>query len=332
MMAGLRRSLHFVPGGNERMLAKALDTQADALVLDLEDAVTPARKDEVRTMVARWLGEADFGGKEKIVRMNPLDTPWGFADLEATMAVPPDAYLVPKAETLEGLNLIDAELSRLERRFGHADRQVGLIPIATETPRGALNVRSFPACPRVVAMTWGAEDIAASLGAAANRDADGRYLPVFEHCRVATLLAAAAGGAQPIDTVYPDFRDADGLRRDCAAGAQTGFTGKLSIHPDQIEPINAAFTPTAAQVEEAAALVAAFDQAQAEGRMAFAFQGQMVDAPHLARARLVLERARLIDQQGEHQHPLGGGRQALAVERDIAETGTTEAQEQRSKP
>ena len=297
MMARLRRSLHFVPGGNEKMLLKSLATDADGLVLDLEDAVAPARKAEVRSVVADWLAQADFGGKERVVRMNPLDTPWGVADLEATMACPPDAYLVPKPETLADLNLIDAELSRLERAFGHGERQVRLIPIATETPLGALNVRSFPACPRVVAMTWGAEDIAASLGAPANRDADGRYLPVFEHCRVATLLAAAAGGVQPIDTVYPDFRDAAGLGRDCFDAARTGFTGKLSIHPDQIEPINAAFAPAAAEVEEAAALVAAFDQAQAEGRMAFAFQGRMVDAPHLARAGLVLERARQIDEQ-----------------------------------
>ncbi len=294
-----RRSLHFVPGGNEKMLLKSLDTAADGLVIDLEDAVTPERKEEVRTVVARWLAEADIGGKERkerVVRMNPLDTPWGFADLAHTMACPPDAYLVPKAETLAGLSLIDAELSRLEREFGHEDRQVGLIPIATETPLGALNVQSFPSCPRVVAMTWGAEDIAASLGAPVNRGEDGRYLPVFEHCRVATLLAAAAGGVQPIDTVYPDFRDAEGLARDCREAAQSGFTGKLSIHPDQIEAINAAFTPAAAEVEEAAALVAAFDEAQAEGRMAFAFQGRMVDAPHLARARLLLERAKLVGQ------------------------------------
>lgn len=292
-----RRSLHFVPGGNEKMLLKSLDTDADGLVLDLEDAVVPERKNEVRTLVARWLAEGDFGGKEKVVRMNPLDTPWGSADLAATMACPPDAYLVPKPETLEGLCLIDAELSRLERTFGHEERRVGLIPIATETPLGALNVRSFPSCPRVVAMTWGAEDIAASLGAPANRDEDGRYLPVFEHCRVATLLAAAAGGVQPIDTVYPDFRDGEGLRRDCREAVQSGFTGKLSIHPDQIAPINEAFTPSAAEMEEAAALVAAFDEAQAEGRMAFAFQGRMVDAPHLARARLLLDRARLIEQR-----------------------------------
>ena len=297
-MTRIRRSLHFVPGGNERMLTKALGTRADSLILDLEDAVTPDRKDEARTVVSSWLSDADFGTKEKTVRMNPLDTPWGYADLEATMATPPDAYVVPKPDTLEGLNAIDAELSRLERLHGHPDRSVGLILIAAETPLGALNVPSLPQCPRVQAMSWGAEDLSATLGVPANRDDRGNYLPVFQHCRVITLLSAAAGGVQPIDAVYVDFRDIDGLREECNEGARLGFTGKISIHPNQIDVINAAFTPTSKQVAEAFALIEAFDQAQAEGRMAFTFNGQMVDAPHLNRARAVVERARRIEEYG----------------------------------
>ena len=124
------------------MLVKALGTNADSLIFDLEDAVTPDRKDEVRGVVTSWLAESDFGSKEKTVRMNPLDTPWGQADLEATMVSPPDAYVVPKPETLDGLNAIDAALSRLERLHGHPDRGVGLILIA-ETPLGALNLPTF---------------------------------------------------------------------------------------------------------------------------------------------------------------------------------------------
>ena len=294
-MTGLRRSVHFVPGGNERMLAKALGTNADTLILDLEDAVTPDRKDEVRGVVASWLAESDFDTKEKTVRMNPLDTPWGHDDLEATMVSPPDAYVVPKPETLEGLNAIDAELSRLERLHGHPDRGVGLILIAAETPLGALNVPTFPGCPRVEAMTWGGEDLSATLGVPGNRDAAGQYLSVYQHCRVMTLLSAAAGGVQPIDAVYVDYRDIDGLRQECEEGALLGFTGKISIHPDQIDVINAAFTPAPEQVAEARALIAAFDEAQAEGRMAFSFRGQMVDVPHLTRARALVERARLIE-------------------------------------
>lgn len=279
------------------MLAKALGTNADSLILDLEDAVTPDRKDEVRGVVASWLAQAEFGAKEKTVRMNPLDTPWGFDDLEATMATPPDAYVVPKPETVEGLNAIDAELSRLERLHGHPDRGVGLILIAAETPLGALNVPTLPQCPRVQAMSWGAEDLSATLGVPGNRDEAGSYLPVYQHCRVVTLLSAAAGGIQPIDAVYVDFRDTEGLRAECGEGARLGFTGKISIHPDQIDVINEAFTPSMAHVAEARALVEAFGRAQAEGRMAFTFNGQLVDAPHLSRARALLERARRIEEK-----------------------------------
>ena len=296
-MTRLRRSLHFVPGGNERMLARALGTYADTLILDLEDAVPPSRKDEVRNVVAAWLADADFGAKEKTVRMNPLATPWGFADLEATMATPPDAYVVPKPETVEGLSAIDAELSRLERLHGHRDRGIGLILIAAETPLGALNVPALPRCPRVQAMSWGAEDLSATLGVPTNRDASGNYLPVYQHCRVVTLLSAAAAGVQPVDAVYVDFRDTDGLRAECDEGARLGFTGKISIHPNQIDVINAAFTPAAEHVAQALALIEAFDQAQAEGRMAFTFNGQMVDAPHLSRARALVERARQIEER-----------------------------------
>ncbi|MCY4013803.1 MAG: CoA ester lyase [Gammaproteobacteria bacterium] len=295
-MTRLRRSLHFVPGGNERMLAKSLDTDADCLILDLEDAVTPARKAEVRSVVSGWLAEVDFGTKETAVRMNPLDTPWGYADLEETMANPPDVYLVPKSETLDGVNLIDGELRRLEREYAHADGRVGLVPIAGETPLGALNISTLARCPRVAAMTWGAEDLATALGASRNRDADDDYLPPYQHVRVTTLLCAAAAEVQPIDTVYANFRDRDGFLRDCAEGAAMGFTGKMSIHPDQIDPINAAFAPSPEQIAEARALTEAFAAAQAEGRMAFSFNGAMVDAPHLNRARAVLERARQIEE------------------------------------
>ena len=295
-MSRLRRSLHFVPGGNEKMLAKSLETNADCLILDLEDAVTPTRKAEVRGVVARWLAEVDFGTKEKAVRMNPLDTPWGYADLEETMANPPDVYLVPKPETLDGVKAIDGELRRLEREHGYPDGQVGLIPIAGETPRGALNIQTLPGCPRVVAMTWGAEDLAVALGASRNRDDDDQYLPPYQHARVTTLLSAVAADVQPVDTVYANFRDREGFRGDCAEGAAMGFTGKMSIHPDQIDPINAAFAPSPEQVAEARALTEAFEEAQAEGRMAFSFNGAMVDAPHLNRARAVLERARKIEE------------------------------------
>lgn len=293
-VARLRRSLHFVPGASDRMLQKSLATAADALVLDLEDAVTPDRKDDARRIVADWLGTVDFRGKERTVRINPLDTPWGLDDLAATMTAPPDAYVIPKVQTLADLERIDAEISRHERAGGHPPGAVGLILVATETPRGVLNLPTFPDCRRVVALNWGAEDLSAALGASRNRHPDGHYLDVFRHCRVQTLLSATAGGVQPLDAVHVDIRDLDGLRRESLEAAWMGFTGKITIHPAQIDVVNDAFSPSAEEVAAAERLVEAMEEAERQGLMAIAFEGRMVDVPHLNQARRLLDRARQI--------------------------------------
>jgi citrate lyase subunit beta / citryl-CoA lyase len=293
----LRRSLHFVPGANDRMLTRSLTTAADGLVLDLEDAVTPGRKADARRAVAGWLEQVDFGGKERTVRVNPLDTPWGLDDIAATMARPPDAYVIPKASTVAEIQLIDREVSRLEAAHGHPPGRVGLILVATETPLAVINLASFPQCQRVIGLSWGAEDLSAALGASRNRSPDGRYLDTYRHCRVQTLLAAAAGGVQPIDTVYVDIRNRDGLAAECQEAAWMGYTGKITIHPDQIDIVNTAFSPSADEVAEAERLVAAMTEAEANGRMAIAFEGRMVDVPHLNRARRILARARMIREQ-----------------------------------
>lgn len=290
----LRRSAHFVPGANERMLVKALATQADSLVLDLEDAVTPERKHEARNVVAGWLKDVDFGSMERTVRMNPLDTPWGMDDLAVTMVNPPDAYMVPKVSTLAELDVISARLSELEAQHGHPPGGVGLILVSTETPAGVLNLSTFSECQRVIALSWGAEDLSAAIGAPRNRRPDGSYLDLYRHCRNLTLLCAAAGGVQPLDTVFVDIADTDGLQRECLEAAWMGYTGKITIHPSQIDIVNAAFTPSAKEVDEAQRLVAAFAQAEADGRMAISFEGKMVDVPHLTRARKILARAKQI--------------------------------------
>ena len=290
--ARIRRSLHFVPGANEKMLVKSLATAADSLVLDLEDAVTPDRKADARSVLAGWLKDVDFGTKERTVRMNPLDTPWGLDDLRITMAHPPDAYLVPKVSTLDELTQIDHTLTALENEYGHPQGGVKLLLVATETPRGALNLPTFCDCPRVAGLTWGAEDLSAALGAPRNRKPNGAYLDVYRYCRVQTLLCAVAGDVDPIDTVFVDLNDEAGLIADCEEGSWMGFTGKMTIHPAQIDVVNAAYTPPPETVEEAVELLAAFAEAEAEGRMAFSFRGQMVDVPHLMRARKVVARAR----------------------------------------
>jgi citrate lyase subunit beta/citryl-CoA lyase len=292
-MSRLRRAVHFVPGANEKMLQKSLALPADSLVLDLEDAVTPENKDSAREVVTRWLKEVDFGRQERMVRMNPLDTPWGMKDLEVTMQGKPDSYLVPKARTREDLLKIDEMISLMEREYGHTPGEVKLVVLATETPQGLLNIRDFGACPRVDALSWGAEDLSAAIGARRNRDSRGQFLEVFRYARVMTLLAATAAGVQPLDTVFVDIKDTEGLRRDCLEGAWMGFTGKITIHPSQIEVVNEIFTPSAEEIAESKALLEAFEENQKAGKMAFSFKGQMVDVPHLTRARTILERAKL---------------------------------------
>jgi len=283
-----RRSVHFVPAGNDRFLERALASPADALVLDLEDAVRLEDKARARTAAVAWLRERDFGGRERVVRINPIESGLGVADLEATLAAGPDSYLIPKVRGRADLEEIDARLRALERACGRREGGTELIAIATETPEGVLSASEIARAPRVTALTWGGEDLSAALGARANRDARGDYLEVFRYARIATLLAAAAAGIDAIDSVYVDFRDPDGLRREAESAAETGFVGKMTIHPDQIPIVNAAFTPSEDDVRAAEELVAAAARA---GSGAFAHRGQMVDVPHVTRARKLLARA-----------------------------------------
>lgn len=291
-MSRLRRALHFVPGANERLLEKSLALPADSLALDLEDAVTPDRKDSAREIVRDWLAEVDFGPRERVVRMNPLESPWGRRDLEVTMEAGPDAYLVPKVRSLEDVLAVDELVTELETHHGHPEGRTRLLVLGTETPQGVLNLATLCRCARVDALTWGAEDLSAALGSRRSRDEQGNFLEVFRYCRIMTLLAASAAEVQPLDTVYVDVRDPDGLRRECRDAARMGFTGKITIHPSQVEVVNAAFTPSPEEIAESKELLEAFEENQRAGRMTFLFRGQMVDAPHLKRARTILERAR----------------------------------------
>ena len=290
----VRRSSHFVPGANERMLEKSLATDADSLVLDLEDAVTPDNKDGARATLAGWLRDVDFGAKERVVRINPLDSPWCAADIAETMVHPPDAYLVPKVNNAAEVSQLDAMITRWELELGHRAGGVVLLVLGTETPRGLLNIGELARHDRVDALSWGAEDLSAAMGSKANRDSSGAYLPVFEYARVMCLVGATAWNKQPLDTVFVDFRDGERLAVECATSAAMGFTGKITIHPAQIDIVNAAFTPSDAEMADARELLEAFAEAEAAGLMAFAHKGQMVDVPHLTRARKIVATAEAI--------------------------------------
>ena len=286
-----RRSIHFVPGGNERMFGKALDLPADALILDLEDSVTQENKATARKAVCDWLREGKFGGRRKLVRINPLDSPWGAEDIAAVIAGKPDGLVVPKACRLADVEAVDSLVTKEEGRTGMEIGMVKLLLIGTESPASVFHLREMANHGRVDGMTWGSEDLSAELGASAIRDENGEYLDVFRMARSMALLAAAAAGRQAVDTIYADIRDREGLRADCRRAAAMGFSGKLTIHPDQIAIVNEAFTPSDAEISEARELLAAAGEHRAAGRMAFRFRGQMVDAPHLKRARRILARA-----------------------------------------
>jgi len=289
----MRRSLHFVPGGNERMLAKALTLPADGLILDLEDAVTPDKKAATRPIVRQWLETRDFGPRERWVRMNPIYSEYGERDLEETIAGRPHGYVVPKPRHAGDIRRIVALLEGLEQRHGLPWGSTRLVLIATETPEGLLNIREVAsASPRIAVVSWGIEDLSAAMGLPRTRDAEGRFLDIARYARVMCAVAAAAAGVEALDTVYTDIADLEGLRRECQEGVEMGFSGKISIHPGQIEVINSVFTPAKADAEDAVALIAAFEEHARRGAGAFAWKGQMMDMPHLTRARKIVERAR----------------------------------------
>lgn len=284
----LRRSIHFVPGGNEKMFNKALGLPADSLILDLEDSVTEDRKISARNEVCEWLSDAEFSQKEKLVRINPMDSEWGREDLETVLKHRPDGIVLPKVLDLKTVHAVDQLITNQEQIAGADYSDIKLLLIGTEMAAAVFNLAQMVNHDRVNGVTWGAEDLSLSLGARAKRDEQGNYLEVFSFVRSMCLLAAVAAEVQPIDAVYVDIKNDKGLRHECKTAADMGFTAKLTIHPDQIEIVNEAFTPTKAEIEEATALVSAFKENQAAGKIAFKFNGSMVDVPHLKRAEQIL--------------------------------------------
>jgi len=272
------RSLLFVPGDRPDRMEKALASGADALILDLEDAVAPAAKAEARKAVAGFLNAQTHA---KIwVRVNPLDSIENERDLIAILPCHPDGIVLPKAEG--GASV--AELGRRLTERGNATAQI--LAIATETPAAIFTLGSYGGVKRLVGLTWGAEDLPAAIGAAASREEDGRFTPPYELARSLCLFGAAAAGVAPIETVYPAYKDIDGLAAYAGRARRDGFTGMMAIHPDQVPAINAAFSPTEAEIAHARAVVAAFEANPEAG--ALALDGRMIDRPHLLQAQRIL--------------------------------------------
>jgi citrate lyase subunit beta/citryl-CoA lyase len=283
------RSMLFVPGDSDKKLAKAATIGADALILDLEDAVVPARKPAARELVAEFL-EKRRAPQSIWVRINSLDDEACAADLAAVVPARPSGIVLPKVRAADDVELLARRLEELERRSGMTLGTTKILPIATETPAGVLVLAGHTrGGPRLAALTWGAEDLSVALGAATNVDERGDWLPPYQLARSLCLLAAAAAGVAAIDTPYTDFGDAKGLARQAAAARRDGFTGKLAIHPSQVPIINEAFRPAAEEIAVARRIVAAFDAAAGDGVVAL--DGKMLDRPHLTRARRTLQLA-----------------------------------------
>ncbi|RIA43902.1 citrate lyase subunit beta/citryl-CoA lyase [Hephaestia caeni] len=269
------RSLLFVPGDRPDRMEKALGLGADALILDLEDAVAPDAKPAAREAVAAFLGTPR--AMPLFVRINPLDSDFIADDLAAMLPAAPDGIVLPKAEGASSLKALDSWLPE----------NMLILPIATETPAAIFSAGTYGGITdRLAGLTWGAEDLPAAIGAATAREADGRFTPPYELARALTLFGAHAAGVPAIETVYPDFRDLDGLAAYAARGRRDGFTGMMAIHPTQVPVINAAFTPGDDEIAHARRIVDLF--ATNPGAGALSLDGKMVDAPHLKAAQRLL--------------------------------------------
>lgn len=289
------RSWLFVPGDSEKKLAKGAGTGADVLILDLEDAVADARKPVGREMVREYLQNADRSKQQLWVRMNPLDTSHALLDLAGVIQGKPDGLILPKAESAADTYQLGHYLDALEIEHGLSRGETKVLALVTETPGALLTLDGYRSPDaRVTALSWGAEDLSAALGASSNRDSAGGLTDPYLLARSLCLYAAHAAGVQPVDTVLPDFRDDEGLREVSNAARRDGFTGKIAIHPNQVAIINDAFTPSPEEVEHARAVVKLFADNPDAGTLSL--DGKMLDKPHLTQAERVVATAERLQQ------------------------------------
>ena len=285
---GPSRSWLFVPGDSEKKLAKAAEIDADVLILDLEDAVMPERKAAARGLVSEFLSERTHVRRHQLwVRINPLDHAEAGADLGAIMPLRPDGIVLPKTRSPDDVEVLGRRIGTYEAEHDFPIGSTRILPIATETPQALFSLGDYARCAkRLAGLTWGAEDLAAAIGATANREASGRWTEPYRLVRSLSLFAAHAAGVPAIDTLWANFRDVQGLEASCAEARRDGFAGKLAIHPAQVEVINRSFTPSADEIERAGRIVALFEANPGAGTVAL--DGVMLDLPHLHLARRIL--------------------------------------------
>lgn len=277
------RSMLFVPADSERKLAKSVGSAADVLILDLEDSVAESRKAIARTMAAEFIAaHAASIGPKLFVRINPLDTPLAMPDLAGVVVPGLAGIVLPKMRGMADLVRLGHTLDALEARAGLAPLSVQMLPVATETAQALLSMAGFGPHPRLAGVTWGAEDLSTAIGALSNKDEDGAFSPLYQWAASSCLAAAASAGVPPIDTLHVDFRDAEGLAATCRTSRRRGFRGRIAIHPDQVEPINAAYSPSQAELAHARRIVDAFAAQPDAGTLQI--DGVMIDRPHLVQA------------------------------------------------
>lgn len=286
------RSLLFVPGDSEKKLEKGFGTEADVVIVDLEDSVAPQNKQAARAIASAFIAaRRQETGPAVYIRVNDLSTGLTDDDLAALVPARPDGIMLPKSNSGQDVQRLAAKLRVAEAEAGISDGTTRIVPIISETAAGVLAGASYAgASGRLAGLTWGAEDLSAAIGARAARDEHGRYTDVFRLARAMTILAAGAAEVAAIDTVFPNFRDMAAFEADCREAERDGFTGKMAIHPAQVPIINAAFTPSREAVEHSAAVVAAFEAAGNPGVVGI--EGKMYDRPHLRLAERLLARAR----------------------------------------
>jgi citrate lyase subunit beta / citryl-CoA lyase len=282
------RSMLFVPADSERKLEKAQKSQADVLILDLEDAVAPARKPHARQAAAEYiLAQAGTLSSKLYVRINPLDSGLALDDLASVVVTGLAGIMLPKTYSAADVVRLGYYLDALEAGAGIAPGSVRVVPVATETAPAMLTMGSFAGdVPRLAGITWGAEDLSTAIGAISNREEDGQLSPLYQLANSLCLCAAASAGVPAIDTLYADFRDAKGLAVSCAQSRRRGFKGRIAIHPDQVDVINEAFTPSEKEREHAQRIVDAFAASPDAGTLSI--DGVMYDIPHLKQARQTL--------------------------------------------